>query len=233
MSKYRFVKEILEGGYMNQFEYTNLEMLNVNIKEQQPNAAIVVQRATLEDVEGIYTVAASVGKGRKESTKGFLMDDYSENPTHYKNKFKKNIETLQYIYTAKKEGAIVGFLIAYTAEQWLDDNPNWLDDISWKPDFDTSKLRRFIVIDKTAIIDGMTGQGVGSKLYRTLMKDLRKANIKHIFSETLIDPVPNFASLAFRKKQEYKLAGTRFENYKNTTYTDLIYYKTVVNENIN
>ncbi len=218
---------------MNQYDYVNLEVMHANTKEQHSNAYIIVQRASLEDVKGIYTVAASVGKGRKESTKGFLMDDYSDNPKEHKNKFKKNIETLNYMYTAKREGKVVGFLIAYTADQWLCDNPNWLEDINWKPDFDTGKLSKFIVIDKTAIMDGMTGQGVGSKLYQMLMKDLRKANIKHIFSETLVDPVPNFASLAFRKKQEYKLAGTRFEEYKNTMYTDLIYYKTVVKENIN
>jgi len=218
---------------MKQYENYNVEINNNNKQEKHHHMGITIQHALLEDINGIYAVAASVGKGRMDSSKGFLMDNYCENPTYYKHKFKRQVKSLKFMYTAKKKGIVIGFLMAYTAEEWLRDNPNWIDDISWKPGFDTTRLGKFIVIDKTAIMDGMTGQGIGSKLYQRLMKDLRKANIKHIYSETLIDPVPNYASLAFRKKQDYKLAGTRFEEYKNILYTDLIYYKAVIGENIN
>jgi len=46
-------------------------------------------------------------------------------------------------------------------------------------------------------------------------------------AETIISPIPNFASLAFRKKQNYFLAGVRYEPYLGEMYTDLIYYKDI------
>ena len=115
--------------------------------------------------------------------------------------------------------------MAYNKEQWLKYNPDWIEDIVWRPDFDMEKTDNFVVIDKTAIMANLTAKGIGSNLYKRLIKDLKDKEIKHIFAETLIDPTPNFASLAFRKKQKYALAGMRYETYLDTLYTDLIYYK--------
>lgn len=212
---------------MNHMNIFDPKFESKNPTEKKRLGSVSIKLATLDDVKGIYQVAASVGKGRKESAKGFLMDNYLENPKKYKEKFKQHIENLRYMYTARESGVIIGFLMAYTKDEWLENNPNWLSTTSWKPDFDMKKTQQFVVIDKTAIQAGLTGNGVGSKLYTRLIKDLRRDGIEHIFSETLIDPVPNFASLAFRKKQAYNLAGTRFETYKGAIYTDLIYYKPV------
>jgi hypothetical protein len=54
---------------------------------------------------------------------------------------------------------------------------------------------------------------------------LKAERIEHIFAETIISPQPNFASLQFRKKQNYSLAGVRYEKYNNSLYTDLVYHK--------
>lgn len=214
---------------MNQFNNLGSTVKTTAEKKEQ-RVRIDVRKAIVSDVNAIYKVAAIVGKGKKISEKGFLMDNYAVNPGLYKKKIRTWIQTLSYMYTASQGGEVVGFLMAFTKKEWLSDNPTWIEDISWKPGFEMMrKTDEFIVIDKTAIMDGQTGKGIGSILYKALMKDLTTAGIKNIFAETLIDPVPNFASLAFRKKQEYKLAGTRYEEYQNVIYTDLIYYKQVKN----
>ncbi|PAB59529.1 GNAT family N-acetyltransferase [Anaeromicrobium sediminis] len=184
------------------------------------------RKASKKDLSQIYGVACSVGKKTKISQAGFLMDDYTSNPKHYKNFFMEKILQLDHFYIAENSG-VVGFLMAYTKEQWLESNPNWIEDICWRPDFDKTKLDDFVVIDKTAILSNLTGHGIGSILYKRLMKDLKLKNIKNIFAETIISPTPNFASLAFREKQNYTLSGLRYESYKSTLYTDLIYNKSV------
>ena len=185
------------------------------------------RKATPKDLSDIYKVACSVGSNSKESSAGFLMDDYKSRPKYYQKFFLERIFELDYFYVAESNIGIVGFLMAYTKEQWLKYNPTWIEDIMWRPDFSMEKTSDFVIVDKTAIMANLTGKGIGSTLYKALLKDLKKKNIKHIFAETLVDPVPNFASLAFRQKQKYTLAGTRYENYMDTLYTDLIYYKPV------
>lgn len=184
------------------------------------------RKASKNDVSHIYSIACSVGKKVKTSEDGFLMDNYASNPKYYQNFFMEKILELEHFYIAENN-QIVGFLMAYTKEQWLKYNPNWIEEICWRPDFDKSKLDNFVVIDKTAILSNLTGNGIGSILYKNLIKDLKSKNINHIFAETIISPTPNFASLSFRKKQKYSLSGLRYENYKDTLYTDLIYNKSV------
>ena len=118
-------------------------------------------------------------------------------------------------------------MIAYTKDEWLKDNQNWIEDVYWKPDFDKSKLDNFVVVDKTAVLADLTGQGIGSHIYTRLISDLKSEGIENIFAETIISPQPNFASLQFRKKQKYSLAGMRYEDYNDNMYTDLVYHKHV------
>jgi len=193
---------------------------------------IKVRKARAEDIDGIFKIAASVGKGKKESTDGFLMDNYNADPKQYKKEFKEKAEKLKFFYVAEMRNELVGFLMGYTRKEWLADNPNWIEDINWSPGFNLNKTECFIMTDKIAITAKYKGCGIGSKIYNQYMKDLKIAGIKHIFSETIIDPVPNLASLAFRKKQAFKMAGMRYEKYNGTVYTDLIYYKPVKVGNI-
>lgn len=187
---------------------------------------IQVRKVTSKDLSAIYRVACSVGSKTKESYAGFLMDDYTAKPKYYQKFFLERILELDHFYVAEGHG-IVGFLMAYTKEQWLKYNPNWIEDTYWCPDFDRKKIDNFIVIDKTAILSNLTGKGIGSILYKQLMKDLKKKGIQDIFAETIISPTPNFASLAFREKQKYTLSGVRYEFYNSILYTDLIYHKPV------
>jgi GNAT superfamily N-acetyltransferase len=183
-----------------------------------------VRKAELNDVNSIFDVAATVGTSEKESEQGFLVDDYLSKPAYYKKKIRNWIQDLEHLYVAEYD-KIYGFMIAYTRDEWLKDNPNWLRDVYWNPDFDKSWTRKFIVVDKTAVYSDLTGMGIGSLIYKRLLEDLRIKGIKNIFAETIISPQPNFASLQFRKKQNYSLAGVRYEKYNNTLYTDLIYHK--------
>lgn len=186
-----------------------------------------VRKATAKDLSSIYRVACSVGTKNKESYSGFLMDDYAAKPKYYQKFFQERILELDHFYVAEGH-SILGFLMAYTKEQWLKYNPGWIEDIHWRPDFDMNKTNDFVVIDKTAILSNLTGKGIGSFLYKKLIQDLKAKGIEDIFAETIISPTPNFASLAFREKQKYTLAGTRYEEYNDTLYTDLIYHKPVL-----
>ncbi len=186
-----------------------------------------VRKAIPKDCLEVYQIAATVGKNKKVAEHGFLVDDYTSNPKHFQSKLLQNIFELDYFYVAEIGGRMVGFLIAYTRDQWLKYNPSWLEDIHWHPQFDTEKTDDFIVVDKTAIHSSLTGKGIGSKLYVSLIHDIKINGIHNIFAETIINPVPNFASLSFRKKQDYSLAGVRYEEYNDQILTDLVYYKTV------
>lgn len=185
-----------------------------------------------KDIDAIHSIAASVGTSNKDSTQGFLIDDYASKPDYYKEKFIKLSQRLEHFYVAENVAApgkflLVGFLIAYTREQWLEDNPGWIEEVNWHPNFDPERLESFVVVDKTAIRSHLTGHGIGSELYKRLIADIRPLGINTIMAETIISPIPNFASLAFRKKQDYSLAGIRYEPYLGEMYTDLIYYKDI------
>ncbi|RQD69478.1 MAG: GNAT family N-acetyltransferase [Tindallia sp. MSAO_Bac2] len=193
---------------------------------------IKVRRVKAEDIDSVFQIAASVGTGEKDSSQGFLVDNYASDPAYYKEKFLQLSQRLEHFYvaenvTGKSRKQIVGFLIAYTKQQWLEDNPTWLEDVHWHPSFDQDRLNDFVVVDKTAIQSYLTGHGIGSELYKRLIADIRAKDIETILAETIISPTPNFASLAFRKKQHYLLAGVRYEDYIGETFTDLIYYKDI------
>lgn len=185
-----------------------------------------VRKANKNDLNAIYGIACSVGTSEKVSEQGFLVDDYRSNPKFYKKKLLKGINNLDHFYVAEYD-KIYGFMMTYTKEEWLADNPDWLTEVYWRPDFDKSKLDNFVVVDKTAIKADLTGQGIGSLIYTRLLSDLKNEGVDNIFAETIISPQPNFASLQFRKKQKYSLAGMRYENYNDNLYTDLIYHKKV------
>jgi predicted GNAT superfamily acetyltransferase len=89
------------------------------------------------------------------------------------------------------------------------------------------RTENFVLVDKTAIRADLTSRGIGSRLYMRLIRDVRTRGIHDLFGETVVDPVPNFASLAFRKKQNYTLAGVHYERYYGKIVTDLVYHRSV------
>jgi N-acetylglutamate synthase-like GNAT family acetyltransferase len=199
---------------------------SIEVVRQKEIIKPTIRRAKHDDIDGIMEVACSVGNSKKIHSTGFLMDDYTQDYNHFKRKFLKLIMEIEHFYVVKS-GTVLGFLIAYTREQWLHYNPHWLQDIVWNPAFDRNLSDDFVLVDKTAIMNGMTGRGLGSLLYKTLVPRVTKKGIHSIFAETLISPKPNFASLEFRIKQDYTLAGVRYERYQDAIYTDLIYHKAV------
>lgn len=189
--------------------------------------SIHVRKAIPEDVYEIYRIASSVGHKSKDSDKGFLVDDYKSNPSKYKEMFLTRIFELEHFYVAHTANRPVAFLMAYDKADWLRHNPDWLDEIYWHPAFDAKHTKKFVLVDKTAVCSGLTGMGIGSKLYERLISDITAKGITDVFAETIISPIPNFASLNFRKKQHYELAGVRYEEYNDDILTDLVYHKKV------
>lgn len=207
-----------------------LKLKNINILENElvsRKDGIKVRKASPKDLHSIYSIACSVGNNKKEATQGFLIDDYSSNPKHYQAQLLEKIFELDHFYVAENYNKVVGFLIAYTKEQWLKYNEGWTEEVYWKPDFDINKTDDFILVDKTAILSHLTGKGIGSELYKKLIPDIKAKGIHDIFAETIISPTPNFASLSFRIKQNYTLAGMRYEDYLNQVLTTLIYHKSI------
>ena len=198
------------------------------VKEHDINLdKINIRRAHKGDEIGVYKIACSVTEGGRDSYQGFLIDDFHLYPDYYIDQYKDRIENLRYFYVAELNGEIVGFSLAYKKEMWLKYNPTWIEDIYWHPSFEMSHLDDFILIDKTAIEAKHTGKGIGSKIYRRIIEDMKENDIHYIFSETVVNPLPNFASLAFRQKQNYIMAGFRYEEHRGTIYSDMIFYKKV------
>ncbi len=189
--------------------------------------SIHIRKALPEDVKEIYRIATTVGHRDKDSNKGFLIDDYSSDPSKYKQMFLSRIFNLEHFYVAHTPSRPVAFLMAYNKSDWLRYNPGWIDEIYWHPGFNRKNIKKFVLVDKTAVCSGLTGMGIGSKLYERLIHDITAKGIRNIFAETIVSPVLNFASLNFRKKQNYQLAGIRYEEYNNDILTDLIYHKSI------
>jgi len=206
----------------------NLKNLNILEKEHLTRKEhIRVRKACPKDLHSIYQVACSVGNNKKEATQGFLIDDYSSNPKYHQKILLEKIFELDHFYVAESYNKTVGFLIAYTKEQWLKYNEEWIEEVYWKSDFNIKNTEDFILIDKTAILSHLTGTGIGSELYKKLISDIKVKGIHDIFAETIISPTPNFASLSFRIKQNYILAGMRYEDYLDKIFTTLVYHKSI------
>ncbi|MGM0396175.1 MAG: N-acetyltransferase family protein [Bacillota bacterium] len=188
---------------------------------------INVRRARKGDEEGVYRIACSVTEKERDSYQGFLIDDYPKDPEYYIEMFRDRIRNLRYFYVAELNDIIIGFSLAYKKDMWLKYNPKWIYDIHWHPTFDQSLLEDFVLTDKTAIEAEYTGEGIGSKIYRRLIEDMQKNKIHYIFAETVVNPLPNFASLAFRQKQNYIMAGFRYEEHKGVIYSDMVFYKKI------
>lgn len=186
----------------------------------------MIRKASPADLEGIYNVLRAIGNERKDPRQGFLIADYSRNEESYRRKYAIWLQELDYKYVYLEEKEIKAFLLAYRREEWLREVPQWLKDVIWHPCFDQSHLENFVLINQTAMYPELTGKGVGSRLYQALFADMVRDGIKDVFAETVIAPVPNFASLNFRLKQKYNLAGIRYEEMAGTILTTLVYHKT-------
>lgn len=186
---------------------------------------LIVEKATEDDLNGILKVASSVGNGKSNSKQGFLMDNYSKNTKKYREKFRRDINESDMFYVIKKRDVVLGFLLAYNKKQWLNIEPNWIFDTNWKDDFDKKSLKKFVVLEKIAVRSQLTGKGVGSELFKRFRKDALKSGIKDMFSETILAPRPNFASMEFAMKQNYNLGGVRYEEHNKKILTTIVYHK--------
>lgn len=187
----------------------------------------MIRKANILDLAGILSILQRVGTNVKDPLQGFLMADYTQSQDMYRDEYARYLKELKYKYVLEENEEIKAFLLCYTKEEWLQEVPCWEKEIYWHPEFPPDGLDEFVLINQTAMFPELTGKGLGSKLYKVLEKDLRNDGIKYIMAETIIAPVPNFASLNFRIKQKYNFAGMRYEKYKDTMYSTLIYYRHV------
>ncbi len=187
----------------------------------------MIRKATIKDLDSLLSILQSVGNRYKDPSQGFLMEDYSQNQRYYRQRYENEIKSLTYTYVNEDHDRVNAFLMAYTHEEWLNKYPDWVGQIHWHPGFDSRLLDKFILINQTAMYPELTGKGIGSMLYENLIKDLKANEIQNIFAETIIAPIPNLASLNFRLKQKYAIAGTHYEENEGIIYTTLVYYKPV------
>ncbi|MCC5912653.1 MAG: GNAT family N-acetyltransferase [Clostridiaceae bacterium] len=203
----------------------NKNKAHIQIVKPLKTDDLQVCKATEKDMEGLLAVAASVGTGDKNHRQGFLMDNYHKDKEKYIKKFQEDMANSKMFYVIKKGEKVLGFLLAYTKEQWIKMEPNWVFDTSWKWDFDKKALKKFVILEKIAVKSSMTGNGIGSELFKKFREDARSMGIHDMFSETLISPKPNFASMEFAMKQQYQLAGIRYEKFDGKVLTDIIYHR--------
>jgi hypothetical protein len=187
----------------------------------------VIRKAGVHDLDSIMAILKVLGTSEKNPTQGFMMNDYTVNEDLHRQKYERDLKTLTYTYVYEEDAVVKGFLIAYRKDEWLKEVPSWEEDIFWHPGFNRQNLKDFVLINQTGMFPGLTGKGIGSSLYKALFHDLAQAGIFNIFAETIIAPTPNFASLHFRIKQKYSLAGVRYEEYNGTIFTTLVYHKRI------
>lgn len=186
---------------------------------------LTVSSASTNDIDGILVVAASVGNVEKDHTQGFLLNNYRKNEEEHYENFKEDVDKSDFFFVIKLGDLILGFLLAYSKSQWLDQEPDWLSDTNWKDDFETDSLKRFLILEKIAVHSNLTGKGIGTLLFEKYREEAEKQGIKHMFSETILAPEPNFASMEFAMKQDYELAGVRYEEFEDDIFTTIVYHK--------
>ncbi|HKL10718.1 MAG TPA: GNAT family N-acetyltransferase [Clostridia bacterium] len=194
----------------------------------QPDASkILIRKAKPKDIEGIFQIAKEVGSTRKNMNTGFLIDDYSISPDKHKIRFKEKIASGNHFYVAVEKRKPIAFLIANTVEEWEATCPNWRQMVRWRPDFYWTGIKSFIYSEKMAVDINYAGKGIASLLYDRMMSEMLASNIHDLFSETVISPVPNMASLGFRRKQGFTLAGVRYQEFQNNIVTNLVFHKKI------
>lgn len=188
---------------------------------------IIVRKANTDDLGAIFRIALEVGSKRKNMNTGFLIDDYSKSPAMHKNRFKERIETGKYFYVAVENKIPIGFLLVNSKEEWEAICPNWSQIVRWRTDFYWREIKSFVYSEKMAVDINYAGKGIASLLYKSMIQEILSIGIHDIFSETIISPIPNMASLGFRRKQGFELAGVRYEEFQENIITNLVYHKKV------
>jgi len=105
-----------------------------------------------------------------------------------------------YCKVAIVDGQVAAFLIALS-----DGAPYENDNFAWF----SSRLPRFVYVDRVVVDSRFSGRGIGSKLYNDLFRFARTQGIRTITCEYNIDP-PNPASRAFHDKFGFRELGTQW-----------------------
>jgi len=196
-------------------------------RSQHLGSDVIVRTAGAADVPGIYSVARSVGSAVNQPDRGFLLADYAEQPERHMAFFADRVQRLEHFRVAEQRGNILGFIVAYRGEEWLLEEPRWLGEVAWHPGFTPAAVTDFVMIDKVAVHADGTGRGIGTVMHENLLECLRDERIDDVFQEAVIDPTPNLASLAYKHKQDFSMAGIRYDEHDGTQHAVLVYHKAV------
>ena len=101
--------------------------------------------------------------------------------------------------TVEAEGEVVGFALVMRHDAPYENaNFQWF----------SKRLRQFFYVDRIVIGEAGRGQGLGNRVYETVMAHAQDGGALALCAEMDIDP-PNTQSLRFHAKQGFVAMGTR------------------------
>lgn len=158
---------------------------------------VEISRASTDDVPAIKEIAEQWRMGdRNESDlmdRGFLVSDFTVDD------YKHLVASSDYCFVARRDGHIVGFLLAYSqaALKTIDDTTaDWVG----------TRLDDFVVIKQVAVAPSQTGRGIGRELYLHIINQVRGRGLRLVAA--VVDTPLNVRSRAFHRKLGFTEAYT-------------------------
>ena len=155
----------------------------------------MIRKATLDDVEAIYAIAAENAlKVGETQTGGFLVSKYP------KSQYVEYVQSLRHFYVLVKEDAIVGFLFAYEANQ-LDQT------LKVNQAMRRKAKNAFVVLKQICIAIKHQRQGHASSLYEDFMNRIEE----DIYLSVVLEPY-NAPSMLFHERLGFTMVHEVKEN---------------------
>lgn len=189
-------------------------VLPEGIKESDSNSTFKIDDANIDDIPGIMAVQLSQIKKPEElapddAKQGFLVYKVSE----------EDLKTLiagdirHVIKVARKNGAVIGYFIAYDMKYYLHQHPEWINEFQENSGVDMKQKFQgpdVLFSKQLALSPSVKGTGLGEKLWEAVYHDAAALGFKYEVGEVLAEPIRNTAmeSLVFGKLK-FNLSGYR------------------------
>lgn len=169
-----------------------------NAGEEDINEILTIQAQKLVDPENI-----AQGDTQEIEEKGFLVYPLSKSELEELIKDPGN----HIIKVAKKDGRVIGYLIAYDLDNWRELHPDWLNNLEGKRDSLTQ--RRTLFGRHIAVDESETGSGIGRALLEAVIFTGRTRDYQNFVVEVLDKPITNRKSTKFVERAGFKKIGQR------------------------
>lgn len=189
-------------------------VLPEGIEESDNNSSLKIDDANIEDIPGIMAIQLTKIKKPEElepedAKHGFLVYKVSEE--ELRTLITGDIKHI--IKVARKNGAVIGYFIAYDMKYYLHQHPEWINEFEENPSGDMKqKFQSSDVLfsKQLALSSTAKGTGLGEKLWEAVYQDAAALGFKYEVGEVLAEPIRNTAmeSLVFGKLK-FNLAGYR------------------------